>query len=27
VRGTMKALKSGRSLWYGPDQDYGLGQG
>ena len=27
VRGTMKALKKGRSLWYGPDQDYGLGQG
>jgi KDO2-lipid IV(A) lauroyltransferase len=27
VRGTMKALKSGRSLWYGPDQDYGLRQG
>lgn len=27
VRGTMKALKNGRSLWYGPDQDYGLGQG
>ncbi len=27
VRGTMKALKQGHSLWYGPDQDYGLGQG
>jgi KDO2-lipid IV(A) lauroyltransferase len=27
VRGTMKALKKGRVLWYGPDQDYGLGQG
>ncbi len=27
VRGTMKALKGGRSMWYGPDQDYGLGQG
>ena len=27
VRGTMKALKKGRTLWYGPDQDYGLGQG
>lgn len=27
VRGTMKALKNGRSLWYGPDQDYGLRQG
>ena len=27
VRGTMKALKAGRTLWYGPDQDYGLGQG
>ena len=27
VRGTMKALKSGRTLWYGPDQDYGLKQG
>ena len=27
VRGTMKALKNGRALWYGPDQDYGLGQG
>jgi KDO2-lipid IV(A) lauroyltransferase len=23
----MKALKNGRVLWYGPDQDYGLGQG
>ena len=23
VRGTMKALKKGRVLWYGPDQDYG----
>jgi KDO2-lipid IV(A) lauroyltransferase len=27
VRGTMKALKAGRTLWYGPDQDYGLRQG
>ena len=27
VRGTMKALKAGRILWYGPDQDYGLRQG
>ena len=27
VRGTMKALKKGRTLWYGPDQDYGLVQG
>ena len=27
VRGTMKALKNGRALWYGPDQDYGLNQG
>ena len=27
VRGTMKALKQGRSLWYGPDQDYGIKQG
>lgn len=27
VRGTMKALKNGRTLWYGPDQDYGLKQG
>ena len=27
VRGTMKALKKGRALWYGPDQDYGLQQG
>jgi len=27
VRGSMKALKKGRTLWYGPDQDYGLGQG
>jgi KDO2-lipid IV(A) lauroyltransferase len=27
VRGTMKALKNGHSLWYGPDQDYGLRQG
>ena len=27
VRGTMKALKKGRALWYGPDQDYGLSQG
>ncbi len=27
VRGTMKALKNGRALWYGPDQDYGLQQG
>ena len=27
VRGTMKALKRGRALWYGPDQDYGLNQG
>ena len=27
VRGTMKALKAGRRLWYGPDQDYGLQQG
>ena len=27
VRGCLKALKSGRALWYGPDQDYGLGSG
>jgi KDO2-lipid IV(A) lauroyltransferase len=27
VRGSMKALKNGRTLWYGPDQDYGLLQG
>ena len=27
VRGTIKALKQGRSLWYGPDQDYGTKQG
>ena len=27
VRGTMRALKEGRTLWYGPDQDYGLVQG
>ena len=27
VRGTMKALKKGRTVWYGPDQDYGLVQG
>jgi len=27
VRGTMKALKAGRTLWYGPDQDYGMVQG
>lgn len=27
VRGTMKALKAGRTVWYGPDQDYGLQQG
>jgi KDO2-lipid IV(A) lauroyltransferase len=27
VRGTMRALKAGRRLWYGPDQDYGLRQG
>ena len=27
VRGTMRALKNGRTLWYGPDQDYGLLQG
>jgi len=27
VRRTMKALKMGRSVWYAPDQDYGLGQG
>ncbi len=27
VRGSLKALKSGRILWYGPDQDYGLGSG
>ena len=24
VRGTMKALKSGRTVWYAPDQDYGM---
>lgn len=23
VRGTVKALKSGRAVWYAPDQDYG----
>ncbi len=27
VRSTMKALKNGRMVWYGPDQDYGLSQG
>ncbi|HBO14951.1 MAG TPA: lipid A biosynthesis lauroyl acyltransferase [Porticoccaceae bacterium] len=27
VRGSLKALKNGRILWYGPDQDYGLGSG
>lgn len=27
VRGSMRALKHGRTLWYGPDQDYGLVQG
>jgi KDO2-lipid IV(A) lauroyltransferase len=27
VRGTMKALKSGRTVWYAPDQDYGIKQG
>lgn len=27
VRGVMKALKQGRALWYGPDQDYGTRQG
>ncbi len=27
VRGCLRALKSGRVLWYGPDQDYGLGSG
>ena len=27
VRGAMKGLKSGRVLWYLPDQDYGLGHG
>ena len=27
VRGSMRALKNGRTLWYGPDQDYGLVQG
>ncbi|MGC6480929.1 MAG: LpxL/LpxP family Kdo(2)-lipid IV(A) lauroyl/palmitoleoyl acyltransferase [Porticoccaceae bacterium] len=27
VRGTMKALKAGRMVWYAPDQDYGIKQG
>ena len=27
VRGCLKALRNGRALWYGPDQDYGLGSG
>jgi len=27
VRGTMKALKAGRTVWYAPDQDYGIKQG
>ena len=27
VRSMMKALKNGRTVWYGPDQDYGLVQG
>ena len=26
IRGTLKCLKSGRVLWYLPDQDYGLNQ-
>jgi KDO2-lipid IV(A) lauroyltransferase len=26
VRGTMKALKAGRTVWYAPDQDYGIKQ-
>jgi KDO2-lipid IV(A) lauroyltransferase len=26
MRGTLKSLKSGRVLWYLPDQDYGLSQ-
>ncbi|MGV6808070.1 MAG: LpxL/LpxP family acyltransferase, partial [bacterium] len=27
VRGMLKALKSGRVIWYAPDQDYGIKQG
>ena len=27
VRGTMKALKAGHTVWYAPDQDYGIKQG
>lgn len=27
VRGSLAALRRGRTLWYGPDQDYGLGSG
>ena len=27
VRSMMKALKNGRTVWYGPDQDYGIVQG
>ena len=27
ARGAMKSLKSGRALWYLPDQDYGLSHG
>lgn len=27
VRSTMKALKAGRTVWYAPDQDYGIKQG
>tara|TARA_B100001093_G_C26851117_1_gene1025199 strand:- start:2874 stop:3803 length:930 start_codon:yes stop_codon:yes gene_type:complete len=27
VRACLRGLKSGRALWFGPDQDYGLGSG
>ena len=27
VRGSLTALRRGRTLWFGPDQDYGLGSG
>ena len=27
VRGMLRALKSGRAVWYAPDQDYGIKQG
>ncbi|GMG87214.1 LpxL/LpxP family Kdo(2)-lipid IV(A) lauroyl/palmitoleoyl acyltransferase [Biformimicrobium ophioploci] len=27
VRGMMRALKGGRTVWYAPDQDYGIKQG